>query len=92
MTFKYNFEPTNLREYDIRGIVDKTLHLEDAYAVGRVFGSIIIRNGGKRSLLVMTGAFRLHRWKRHWCVAQRLQASMFVALDVVRPLCSILLL
>lgn len=51
MTFKYNFDPTSLREYDIRGIVDKTLHLEDAYAVGRVFGSIIIRNGGK-SLVV----------------------------------------
>ncbi len=36
-----------LREYDIRGIVGRTLHPDDAFAVGRGFGSIIIRNGGK---------------------------------------------
>ncbi|UMM63364.1 phosphoglucomutase/phosphomannomutase PgmG [Aristophania vespae] len=55
MTFKYEFEPTNLREYDIRGIVGKTLHLEDAYAIGRTFGSIIIRNGGKTLIVGYDG-------------------------------------
>lgn len=45
--FKHDFEPTSLREYDIRGIVGKTLHPEDAYALGRVFATIVIRNGGK---------------------------------------------
>ncbi|PHI95357.1 phosphomannomutase [Parasaccharibacter apium] len=44
--FKHDFEPTSLREYDIRGIVGKTLHPEDAYALGRVFASMIRRNGG----------------------------------------------
>ena len=28
------FDPTILREYDIRGIVGKTLNEEDAYALG----------------------------------------------------------
>ena len=28
----HNFDPTILREYDIRGIVGRTLHEEDAYA------------------------------------------------------------
>ncbi|MCT6814285.1 MAG: phosphomannomutase, partial [Bombella apis] len=44
--FKHHFEPTSLREYDIRGIVGKTLHAEDAYALGRVFASMIRRDGG----------------------------------------------
>ncbi|MCX5615886.1 phosphomannomutase/phosphoglucomutase [Bombella sp. TMW 2.2559] len=44
--FKHHFEPTSLREYDIRGIVGKTLHPEDAYALGRVFASMIRRDGG----------------------------------------------
>ncbi len=32
---------TLLREYDIRGIVGRTLHPADAFAIGRVFGSIV---------------------------------------------------
>lgn len=45
-TFQHQFDPTSLREYDIRGIVGKTLHKEDAYAIGRTFGSMIRRAGG----------------------------------------------
>jgi phosphomannomutase len=41
------FNPTALREYDIRGIVGKTLGAEDARAIGRGFGTIIRREGGK---------------------------------------------
>jgi len=37
-----------LREYDIRGITTETLFPADAFAVGRVFGTIIKRGGGKR--------------------------------------------
>jgi phosphomannomutase len=44
--FAHRFDPTTLREYDIRGIVGKTLHAEDAYAIGRVFGSIVSARGG----------------------------------------------
>ncbi len=43
----HNFDPVALREYDIRGIVDKTLGEADAYAIGRTFGTIIIRSAGK---------------------------------------------
>ncbi|MFM2099337.1 MAG: hypothetical protein RLZZ366_876, partial [Pseudomonadota bacterium] len=41
------FNPTALREYDIRGIVGKTIFAADAYAIGRSFGTIIVRGGGK---------------------------------------------
>jgi phosphomannomutase len=44
--FTHRFDPTTLREYDIRGIVGKTLHAADAFAIGRVFGSIIAAGGG----------------------------------------------
>jgi phosphomannomutase len=44
--FTHAFDPTTLREYDIRGIVGKTLHQADAYAIGRVFGSIVAGRGG----------------------------------------------
>src|SRR5271156_2312958 len=48
MSFAHRFDPTTLREYDIRGIVGKTLHEADAFAIGRVFGSIIAGQGGSR--------------------------------------------
>jgi phosphomannomutase len=35
----HSFNPTILREYDIRGIVGDTLNEADAYALGRAFGS-----------------------------------------------------
>jgi phosphomannomutase len=41
------FNPTALREYDIRGIVGATIGGEDAYAIGRTFGTLIIRAGKK---------------------------------------------
>jgi phosphomannomutase len=37
-----------LREYDIRGIVGKTLGPDDAYAIGRGFGTLVRRGGGTR--------------------------------------------
>lgn len=46
MAFCHRFDPTSLREYDIRGIVGKTLTTDDAHAIGRTLGSIIARNGG----------------------------------------------
>ncbi|MFW0777148.1 MAG: phosphoglucomutase/phosphomannomutase PgmG [Rickettsiales bacterium] len=35
----HHFDPTILREYDIRGIIGETLSKDDAYAIGRAFGS-----------------------------------------------------
>ena len=46
MKFQHNFDPTTLREYDIRGIVGKTLHEADAFAIGRCFASVVVRGGG----------------------------------------------
>ena len=45
--FSHSFDPTTLREYDIRGVVGRTLHPADAYAIGRCFGTIVARNGGR---------------------------------------------
>lgn len=44
----HEFHPTTLREYDIRGIIGQTLGEEDAYAIGRGFGTLIRRAGGSR--------------------------------------------
>jgi phosphomannomutase len=48
VTFRHDFDPTTLREYDIRGIVGRTLHAADAFAIGRCFGTIVARGSGKR--------------------------------------------
>jgi len=37
----HQFDPTILREYDIRGIIDKTLTYKDAEFIGRAFGTMV---------------------------------------------------
>ena len=44
----HRFDPTSLREYDIRGIIGETLGEADAYAIGRSFGTRIARDGGRK--------------------------------------------
>ncbi|GAA0734672.1 phosphoglucomutase/phosphomannomutase PgmG [Sphingomonas japonica] len=44
----HRFDPTSLREYDIRGIVGKTLGPADADAIGRGFATLLRRAGGTR--------------------------------------------
>jgi phosphomannomutase len=44
----HRFDPTSLREYDIRGIVGKALGPADATAIGRGFGTRLRRAGGTR--------------------------------------------
>lgn len=46
MSQAHKFDSTILREYDIRGLVDKTIKTTDAYAIGRSFGTLIARDGG----------------------------------------------
>ncbi|MCZ6863735.1 MAG: phosphomannomutase/phosphoglucomutase [Alphaproteobacteria bacterium] len=43
----HRFDSTVLREYDIRGVVGRTLHEADAAAIGRAFGTLIVDEGGK---------------------------------------------
>lgn len=44
----HRFDPTILREYDIRGIVGKTLFTADANALGRAFAATVAETGGRR--------------------------------------------
>jgi phosphomannomutase len=51
----HRFDPTILREYDIRGIVGTTLFAADAYALGRVFAQILAEAGGRRAAVGYDG-------------------------------------
>lgn len=49
------FHPSVLREYDVRGIVGDTLHVEDAVALGKAFGSRVREEGGRRVVVGRDG-------------------------------------
>ena len=51
----HRFDATILREYDIRGVVGDTVHAADARAIGRTFGTLVRRRGGKRVALGYDG-------------------------------------
>ncbi|CAI3954593.1 Phosphomannomutase (ManB) (PDB:6MNV) [Commensalibacter communis] len=55
MEHQRNIDSSILREYDIRGVYDKTFFIEDAYAIGRAFGSLIVRNNGKKVVVSYDG-------------------------------------
>ncbi len=44
----HNFDPTVLREYDIRGIIGETLGPDDARAIGRGFATLLKQAGGSK--------------------------------------------
>lgn len=44
----HRFHPSVLREYDIRGVVGESLSAADARAVGRAFGTMIVKHGGAK--------------------------------------------
>ena len=51
----HTFDPTVLREYDIRGIIGETLGADDARAIGRSFGSMLRDAGGRRVVVGYDG-------------------------------------
>ena len=51
----HDFDATLLREYDIRGVVGTTLRTADAQAIGRSFGTVIRRRGGRRVVVGYDG-------------------------------------
>jgi phosphomannomutase len=51
----HHFNPTILREYDIRGVVGKTLGASDARAIGRGFAPILRERGGRRVAVAYDG-------------------------------------
>src|SRR4051794_13138966 len=54
----HSFNPTILREYDIRGIVGDTLTEADAYALGRSYAALAHEEGARRLAIGRDG--RLH--------------------------------
>src|SRR5689334_23713505 len=44
----HQFNPTILREYDVRGIVGNTLNEADAYALGRSYAALAREEGARR--------------------------------------------
>jgi len=75
----HTFNRTVLREYDIRGIVGKTLTKEDAWALGRTFGSLAGDEGARRIAVGRDG--RLHSPELESALVDGL---MECGLDVVR--------
>lgn len=47
MNGPHRFHASVLREYDVRGVVGESIGAADAYAVGRSFGTVVRRAGGK---------------------------------------------
>jgi phosphomannomutase len=82
MAFSHHFDPTVLREYDIRGIVGRTLHAADAFAIGRVFGSMVVRGGGKKVAVGYDG--RLTSPELEQALVDGLSASGIEALRIGR--------
>jgi phosphomannomutase len=51
----HRFDPTILREYDIRGIVGETLSAADARAIGLSFAAVLSQAGGTRAAVGYDG-------------------------------------
>lgn len=51
----HEFHTSVLREYDVRGIVGDTLHVADASALGRAFGTRVRQEGGRRVVVGRDG-------------------------------------
>ena len=76
---EHRFDPTILREYDIRGIVGETLNAADAWAIGRSYGTILAESGGKSAAVGYDG--RLSSPMLEEALVQGLAES---GIDVVR--------
>lgn len=73
MTEPHTFDPVILREYDIRGVVSSNLHTADAEAIGRAFGTMVARAGGKRIVVGYDG--RTHSPALEAALVQGLRAT-----------------
>jgi phosphomannomutase len=51
----HHFDPTILREYDIRGIVGQSLTTADALAIGRAYARTLAQAGGRRAAVGYDG-------------------------------------
>src|SRR5690554_3198504 len=76
----HTFDPTLLREYDVRGVVGKTLHEADARALGRAVGTAVRRRGGSRVAVCYDG--RLSSPDMEAAVVEGLSAAGVTALKI----------
>ena len=79
MADSHCFDPSILREYDIRGTVGTTLGADDFFAIGRAFGTVLVRDGGKSAATGYDG--RLSSPELEAALADGLRAA---GIDVVR--------
>ncbi len=75
----HSFDPTILREYDIRGVFGETLDADDARAIGRSFATRMVQIGGTRVVVGYDG--RLSSPVLEHALVEGLTAS---GIDVVR--------
>jgi len=75
----HQFDPSILREYDIRGIVGKTVTDADAWAIGASFGTLVRRAGGKQVAVGFDG-----RHSSPALSASVVKGLRMVGVDVVR--------
>ena len=75
----HGFDPVLLRDYDLRGTVGRTLHRADAWALGRSFGTIIARTGGRRVTVGYDG-----RLSSPMLEAALVEGLVATGIDVVR--------
>ena len=47
-----DFDPEVLREYDIRGVVDKTITENTAYTIGRVFSHVVFSKLNSNNIVI----------------------------------------
>jgi phosphomannomutase len=80
MTDAHRFDPTILREYDVRGVIGKTLNPADARALGRAFGTIVAGQGGTRVAVGRDG--RLSSPEMAAAVVEGLTAAGIDVIDV----------
>jgi len=73
-------DPEILREYDLRGQVDKNFGPDDVYAVGRTFGAIVKNKGGTRVAVGYDG--RLSSVELEQSLVKGLAASGIAAVRV----------
>lgn len=76
---RHTFDPTILREYDIRGVFGETLGPDDARAIGHSFGTRVARIGGSRVVVGYDG--RISSPLLEHALVEGLNAS---GIDVVR--------
>jgi phosphomannomutase len=82
MAEAHRFDPSVLREYDVRGVVGKTLGEADARALGRAFGAMAAEKGGRRIAVGYDG--RISSPALEAALVEGLRASGMTALRIGR--------